>query len=152
MAMARSQSASRGSGAAGSAFGTMVAALALLVAGVAGCSSGSKTAAPTAAATPFPASSPSAVDDPPGAITCSKLVKAVNDATLMEPGVVDDIVAASSTADAPVADSARRLAAAYASAVTAKGSDSEPDAVAAVSTAGADMSKVCADSGLETVG
>jgi hypothetical protein len=92
------------------------------------------------------------VDDPPGTITCHKLAEAVANATLMEPGVVDEIVAASSTADAPVADSAHRLAATYASALTAKGSDSEPDAVAAVSAAGADMSGVCDDSGLETVG
>ena len=92
------------------------------------------------------------MDDPPGTITCHKLAAAVANAALMEPGVVDDIVAASSTADAPVADSAHRLAATYASALTAKGSAGEPDAIAAVSAAGADMSGVCADSGLETVG
>ena len=92
------------------------------------------------------------MDDPPGTITCDKLAEAVANSTLMEPGVVDDIVAASSTADAPVADSAHRLAAAYASALTATGSDGEPDAIAAVSAAGADMSGICADSGLETVG
>jgi hypothetical protein len=70
----------------------------------------------------------------------------------MDPGVVDAIVRASRTADAPVADAAERLAASYASAVAAHGSESEPDAIAAVSVAGADMTKVCDDSGLDTVG
>lgn len=91
-------------------------------------------------------------DEPPGTYTCHQLRVAINDATLMVPGVVDSIVKASGTADAPVADAARRMAAAYAAAVTAKGSDSEPDAVAAVSAAGATMSGVCDDSGLDTVG
>jgi hypothetical protein len=91
-------------------------------------------------------------DDPPGTNTCHQLVRAVGDATLMDLGVVDAIAAASSTADAPIADAAQRLAAAYAAATTAKGTDSEPDAVAAVSAAGADMAGVCDDSGLETVG
>ena len=66
--------------------------------------------------------------------------------------LVDAIVRASRTADAPVADAAERLAAAYASAVAAHGQESEPDAIAAVSVAGADMTGVCADSGLDTVG
>jgi hypothetical protein len=92
------------------------------------------------------------VDDPPGSMACGELKDAVTGATLMEPGVVDQIVRYSSTADAPVADSAQRLAAAYVAAVTAHGSDGEPDAVAAVSMAGADMTKVCDESGLETVG
>jgi hypothetical protein len=91
-------------------------------------------------------------DDPPGSVACGELKDAVTAASLMEPGVVDKIVRLSSTADAPVADSAQRLAVAYAAAVTAHGSDSEPDAVAAVSVAGADMTKVCSDSGLDTVG
>ena len=91
-------------------------------------------------------------DDPPGTNTCHQLRLAVTDATLMQPGVVDSIATASSTADAPVADAAHRLAAAYASAATGKGSNSEPDAVAAVSAAGAAMSGVCDDSGLDTVG
>jgi hypothetical protein len=95
---------------------------------------------------------PVAADDPPGTDTCHRLRQAVTGATLMEPGVIDAITAASGTADAPVADSAHRLAAAYASAVAAKGSNSEPDAVAAVSAAGAAMSGVCDDSGLDTVG
>jgi hypothetical protein len=70
----------------------------------------------------------------------------------MDPGVIDDIVAASDTADAPVADAAGRLASAYAAAVASKGGAKEPDAVAAVSEAAADMSGVCNDSGLDTVG
>src|SRR4051812_11194456 len=98
-----------------------------------------------------PATAPSA-DDPPGAITCGKLAAAITATTIMDPGVVDDIVAASNTADAPVADAAQRLASAYAAAVAAKGGEREPDAVAAVSAAAADMSGVCDDSGLETVG
>lgn len=92
------------------------------------------------------------VDEPPGSLTCGELKTAVNGATLMEPGVVDGIVRISSTADAPVADSARRLAVAYASAVAAHGSEGEPDAIAAVSMAGAEMTQVCVDSGLDTVG
>jgi hypothetical protein len=79
-------------------------------------------------------------------------VTAVDDATLMQPGVVDVIARASATADAPVGDAAQRLASAYAAAAAARGTDTEPDAVAAVSAAGADMSQVCADSGLDTVG
>jgi hypothetical protein len=98
-----------------------------------------------------PATAPSA-DDPPGAITCAKLAAAISAVTIMDPGVVDGIVTASNTADAPVADAAQRLASAYAAAVAAKGSDDEPDAVAGVSAAAADMSGVCDDSGLETVG
>jgi hypothetical protein len=98
------------------------------------------------------ASSPAAVDDPPGSLACAALQRAVTMATLMEPGVVDAIVRASRTADAPVADAAERLAAAYASAVAAHGQESEPDAIAAVSVAGADMTSVCTDSGLDTVG
>jgi hypothetical protein len=50
----------------------------------------------------------------------------------MEPGVVARIVAAASTADAPVADAAQRLA--------------------AVSAAAADMAGVCSESGLESAG
>jgi hypothetical protein len=131
-----------------------MAVLALLLAvGATGCSADAPpAAAPIVASAPSPSASATEVDDPPGTITCDKLAEAVADSTLMEPGGVDDIVAASSTADAPVADSAHRLATAYASALTAKGSDGEPDAIAAVSAAGADMSGICADSGLETVG
>ncbi|BFU46707.1 hypothetical protein [Krasilnikovia sp. MM14-A1004] len=124
-------------------------AVALLAPLLAGCSGGG-TAPP--ATTPSPASASAAVDDPPGTITCAKLARAIADATLMQPGVVDDIVAASATADAPVADAARRLGEAYAAAVASHGTDNEPDAVAAVSASAAEMSQVCVDSGLETAG
>jgi hypothetical protein len=100
-----------------------------------------------------PSPSPSApADDPPGALTCGQVVTAVREGTLMVPGVVMDIAAASATADAPVADAAQRLSAAYAAAVKAEGRDEEPDAIAAVSAAGAEMAKACATAGLETAG
>jgi hypothetical protein len=131
-------------------------ALALLAgasAALAGCST-PPMVSPSVSPAPAPAGNDglAAVDEPPGTNTCHQLRVAVTDATLMVPGVVDSIVQASSAADAPVADAAQRMAAAYAAAVTAKGSDSEPDAVAAVSAAGATMSGVCDDSGLDTVG
>ena len=131
--------------------------LALLVAAtggawtLAGCSGGEPAAAPTAAAPASPSAN-AEIDDPPGAIACQLVVSAITDATLMEPGVVNAIAAASTNADAPITDAAGRLAAAYTAAVAAAGRESEPDAIAAVSAAGADMSGVCADSGLETVG
>jgi hypothetical protein len=132
---------------------------------LAGCSPG---ATPTPAAgspaptwlmsgsvTPGASAGPSAsapVDDPPGALTCAALAAAIERSALMEPGVIDRIEAAAGTADAPVADAAQRLADAYATAVAAKGAADEPDRIAAVSAAAADMSGVCDDSGLETVG
>jgi hypothetical protein len=91
-------------------------------------------------------------DDPPGALTCARLAAAIERSTLMEPGVVAEIDRAAGTADAPVADAARRLAAAYSAAVNASGAPEEPDRIAAVSAAASDMSGVCRDSGLETVG
>ena len=72
--------------------------------------------------------------------------------SFMTPGVVDEIVSASATADAPLADAAGRLAAAYRAAVAAKDKDDEPDKIAAVGAAASDMSGVCAQSGLRTVG
>ena len=84
-------------------------------------------------------------DDTPGLNACGALKAAVADATLMTPGVVDAVVRASATADAPIVDAAQRLAVAYAAATAAAGTDTEPDAVAAVSAAGADMTTVCAD-------
>jgi hypothetical protein len=105
---------------------------------------------PSVSLSASPAAAPA--DDPPGSLACTALRRAVTRATLMDAGVVDAIVRASRTADAPVADAAERLAAAYASAVAAHGQESEPDAIAAVSVAGADMTGVCADSGLDTVG
>ncbi|WP_127504458.1 hypothetical protein [Actinoplanes solisilvae] len=117
--------------------------------------SGCDGAAPQEAA-PAPASSPAApsaaVDDPPGALTCAALATAIAQSSLMVAGVVDDVVRSSATADAPVADAAERLGVAYAKAVSAAGTEQEPDAVAAVGAAASDMSSVCSDSGLKTVG
>jgi hypothetical protein len=127
----------------------------LLVALTAGCGSGSPApvASPAVGAEPAPSGGGGPMaDDPPGTNTCQLLVTAINDAALMQPGVVDAIARAGGTADAPVADAAHRLAAAYAAAVAAKGADSEPDAVAAVSAAGSEMATVCDESGLARVG
>jgi hypothetical protein len=101
-----------------------------------------------------PAARPTAEADgaPPGTATCAELGAAINEATLMQSGVVGRIVVAAATADAPVADSAKRLATAYATAVTSNGTAQEPDAVAAVSAAAADMDGVCKASGLESGG
>lgn len=146
--------------------------LSVLIAGgpVAGCSDPSPDAAtsPTAAAPSAPANEPpgasaapdngppgaaaAQVDEPPGTIACGKAVQAVRNATLMNPGVITDITAATGTADAPVADAAQRLSAAYSKAVAAHDTDAEPDAVAAVSAAAAELVKICGDSGLETAG
>ena len=114
-----------------------------------------QVAAPSAPATVSAAAVlPTAEPDgaPPGTETCAELGTAVSEATLMQPGIVDRIVAASAPADAPVADAARRLATAYAAAIAAKGAAREPDAVAAVSAAAADMDGVCNESGLESSG
>lgn len=127
---------------------------------VAGCSHGSPgPATPPTAATASavggnesPGASAAPVDEPPGAIACGKAAQAVRDATLMTPGVISDITLATGTADAPVADAAQRLSAAYAKAVTAHDTEAEPDAVAAVSAAAAELVTICNDSGLETVG
>jgi hypothetical protein len=103
------------------------------------------------ASAPIPAD-PSATEDVPGAVACRALTAAVRAATLMNAGVVDGIATTASTADAPIADSAQRLAQAYRAAAAARGTDGEPDLVAAVSVAGADMTRVCEESGLDTVG
>jgi hypothetical protein len=126
----------------------------LVLATAGGCAGSARPTGSPSAAVPATSTgdAASALDDPPGTNTCHLLVDAVDGATLMNPGVVDAIAQASSTADAPVEDAAHRLAAAYAAAVTAKGSDGEPDAIAAVSATASDMSRVCDDSGLETVG
>jgi acetyl-CoA carboxylase alpha subunit len=85
-------------------------------------------------------------------ITCARLAVAISAGSLMDPGVVDGIVNAAGTADAPVSDAADRLKNAYTQAVAAKNKANEPDAIAAVSAAASDMSGVCADSGLRTTG
>jgi hypothetical protein len=97
-------------------------------------------------------SSAAAVDDPPGTLACAALATAIAQSSLMTPGVVDEVVRSSVTADAPVADAAERLGAAYTQAVSAAGTEREPDAVAAAVAAASDMSSVCSDSGLQTVG
>jgi len=99
-----------------------------------------------------PGAAAAQVDEPPGVIACGKAVRAVRDATLMNPGVIADITAATGTADAPVADAAQNLSAAYRTAVAAHDTDAEPDAVAAVSAAAAELVKICDDSGLGTAG
>lgn len=140
----------------------MLAVVALL----AGC--GKSATPPATPASPGPASGSASATEPsgavevpptvepsgapPGTLTCAELGEAIKRASLMQPGVVDGIARASGTADAPVADAAQRLATAYATAVAAKGSDSEPDVVAAVSAAAADMEGVCDESGLATAG
>ncbi|WP_203787911.1 hypothetical protein [Paractinoplanes rishiriensis] len=91
-------------------------------------------------------------DEPPGMIACARLAESIEDGSLMTPGVVDGVLAASETADAPVADSADRLKRAYDAALAAAGNADEPDAVAAVSAAASEMSDVCGDSGLGTAG
>jgi len=102
---------------------------------------------------PAPSVAPSAAaEDPPGALACGKVVVAVRDGTVMTAGVADAIRQASTTADAPVADAAQRLVEAHAAATGAVGTEEEPDKVAAVSAAAAEMVSVCRDSGLETAG
>jgi len=94
----------------------------------------------------------SIVDNPPGSIACARLAAAVAAGSFMTAGVVDGIVAASATADAPLADAAHRLGDAYVAAIAARNKADEPDKIAAVATAASDMSGVCAKSGLQTVG
>jgi hypothetical protein len=91
-------------------------------------------------------------DDPPGTLACVGLTAAIKAGSLMTAGIVDGIVAASKTADAPLVDAADRLAAAYRAAVAASGKADEPDKIAAVGATASDMSGVCAESGLQTVG
>ena len=127
----------------------------LVLTAASGCGGDPPRATPVPPATSAVAPSavaPSAVDDPPGALTCAALATAIARSSLMTPGVVDEVVKAAATADAPVADAAERLGVAYARAVSAAGTEQEPDAVAAVGAAASDMSGVCSDSGLRTVG
>jgi hypothetical protein len=136
--------------------------VAVLAGGVCGCGvERSPTATPTAAPAPTIAAGGSAVpsvvssvvvDDPPGTIACAQLAVALRDGSLMTAGVVDSIVSASATADAPVADAADRLSKAYDAARAAAGKADEPDVVAAVGARASEMSDVCTDSGLQTVG
>lgn len=109
--------------------------------------------APTGTApAPSVAISSGAVDEPPGIKACTLLADAIARSTLMNAEVIDGIVAASTTANASVAGAARRLGEAYGKAIDAKGTEEEPDRIAGVSAAAADMSTICADSGLRSVG
>ncbi|GAA2859100.1 hypothetical protein Acy02nite_23110 [Actinoplanes cyaneus] len=126
---------------------TAFAAL-LLPAGLVACGAENQPGTPAPAPSPVVSAAPA--DDPPGTLTCRALAAAVRDASLMEPGVIQAVVAAGGTADAPVADAAAALDEAYRKAVLSHGTQSEPDAIAAVSAAAADMSQVCADSGLDS--
>ena len=114
-------------------------------------SAGASAGAPAGASAGAPAGA-SAVDEPPGTLACHKIGEAARAGSLMQPGVVTDVTRSTATADAPVADAAGRLQEAYERAVRAQGSENEPDLVAAVSAAAAEMVSVCADSGLETAG
>jgi hypothetical protein len=125
---------------------------ALVVAGACAALLAGCTDEPAPAPAPSPAAAAPQAEETPGLQTCQTLTVAIEDGSLMNPGVVDRIVRAGTTADAPVADAAQRLAAAYAAAVAARGLETEPDAVAAVSAAAADMSGVCDDSGLTASG
>lgn len=129
--------------------------LLVLLAGLTGCgghtgSAVSPVAPPVSSAAATSAAATSA--DEAGRQACDLLKQAVDGATLMNPGVVQAIRAASSAADAPMSDAAGRLLMAYTTAVAAHGRDNEPDAVAAVSRAAVEMKQTCADAGLETVG
>jgi hypothetical protein len=119
---------------------------------LAGCSGGSPATLPTVAGPPNAASASAPPDQTPGAAACALLSEAVDAASLMQPGVADAIAVASRAAGAPVDAAGGKLAAAYRAAVASLGTDGEPDAVAAVSAAGADMTTVCVDAGLETAG
>ncbi|GGQ77750.1 hypothetical protein GCM10010166_54650 [Couchioplanes caeruleus subsp. azureus] len=123
----------------------------LLLAGAAGCTEPAGVPAP-APATAAPPSTPPEADDPPGSLACGKIGEAVRAGNLMQPGVITGVSASTSTADAPVADAAARLQQAYEQAVKAQGAEEEPDLVAAVSAAAAEMVSVCADSGLSSGG
>jgi hypothetical protein len=131
-----------------------LSAVPLLVAIVllAGCGGGSPATLPTVAGPPNGPGASTTADQTPGAAACALLSAAVDAASLMEPGVVDAIAVASRTAGAPVDAAGGKLVAAYGAAVASRGTDGEPDAVAAVSAAGADMKTVCVDAGLETAG
>ena len=92
------------------------------------------------------------VDSPLGVLACARSTAAIDAGSFRTPGVVDEIVAASATADAPLADAARRLGNAYGAASASANKADEPDKIAAVGTVASDMSGVCAESGLRTVG
>lgn len=116
-----------------------------------GCTGPANTPAPSAPPSSAIASAPPS-DDPPGTRACAKASRTLRDGTVMNPGVVTDITAAAATADAPVLEAAQALSAAYTEAVAAHDTDAEPDAIAAVSAAAAELTRICAASGLEVAG
>jgi len=101
---------------------------------------------------PLPSVIDSSADNPPGSIACARLAAAAAAGSFMTPGVIDEIVAATATADAPLADAAHRLGEAYRAAVASKNKADEPDKIAAIGEVASDMSAVCAEGGLQTVG
>lgn len=120
---------------------------------VAGC--GGEPLAPISPEPALPASATAtatATGDPAGAQACELVEQAVQEATLMDPGVVDGILAAEAAAEPAVSAAARALRAAHVAALAARGGATEPDAVAAVSSAGVDMAAVCRQSGLRPAG
>jgi hypothetical protein len=123
---------------------------ALLLVLLTGC--GGTDPSPPAETATAPSAGVATVGQPPGVAACALLKTAIDEGTLMQPGVADAVVAASVTTNQPVAAAGQRLGAAYAAAVASHDTDGEPDAVAAVSAAGADMKSVCVDEGLETAG
>jgi hypothetical protein len=130
---------------------TLIVQLVAVIA-LAGCSGDDEPAQPRAAAEPSAGTSAGLVDEPPGSIACAGLAAAIKGGTLTTAGVVDEILGASKSADAPIADAADRLKRAYDAAQAAVGNADEPDAVAAVGASASEMSDICADSGLQTVG
>ena len=116
-----------------------------------GCGDGESPAPPFPRATAVP-DDPQATEDQAGKLACGALSAALRDGTLMAPGITDSIVASAGSADAPIADAARRLRAAHTAARSSQGSAEEPDLVAGVSVAGAGMLEVCDESGLKTAG
>jgi hypothetical protein len=119
---------------------------------VSACAGPENTPGPSSASPSSATASGPPADDPPGTRACAKASRALRDGTVMNPGVVTDITTAAATADAPVLEAAQALAAAYTKAVAAHGADAEPDAIAAVSAAAAELTRICAASGLEVAG
>ena len=129
-----------------------VLVLPLSVALAGGCTDDPPKQTPPAAATPAVVDGSSSMNDGPGEITCEELATAVEYGTLMEAGVVDTIVTSAKAADAPIADGAAKLGTAYRTATESHGTEEEPDAIAAVSAAGATLMAVCDESAPDSVG
>ena len=107
------------------------------------------TAAPTAA----PASSPSASPTkavPAGATACKLVGAAIAADTLMDEGVVDEIVADTKRASPFLRAAGTRLGAAYRNAVEAEGKPTESRFVLSVRQSAGQMAKTCATSNFPT--